>query len=91
MGEPGSNPVATRYHSRIASRYVEPLGNAACHAIPLGSFYLYGQLFHDSRAKRAALRSAESLLLSNLLTQGMKHALNRERPGDPGIGDQWRK
>lgn len=71
------------------SQYVKPLGNAGYLALPLGSFYFYGHLAHDNRAKRAALRSVESLLVSNLLAQAMKRTLNRERPSGLGVRNQW--
>jgi hypothetical protein len=62
------------------SRFVEPLGDARYHALPLAGCYLYGHFKDDSRAKRAALYSAESLFIGNLITHTLKRSINRQRP-----------
>lgn len=64
---------------RIA-RMVKPLGDYDRMLLPLSAFYLYGHIRGDVRARQTVLISAEALLISNLIGQAMKRAINRERP-----------
>jgi membrane-associated phospholipid phosphatase len=61
-------------------RYVIPV---------LGGFGLYGYIAEDERAKRTFLLSTESLIITGVFVQTLKHSTGRHRPytGDPH--DTW--
>ncbi len=71
------------------ARLVKPLGDYGQMLLPLSAFYLYGHVRDDLRARRTVLISAEALLISNLIGQAMKRAINRERPSGRGIEHDW--
>jgi len=61
---------------------VQPFGNEYAIGI-VGSFYIYGELFKDPRAKTTALDSiAASAIASGIVTNSFKYVIGRGRPTD---------
>jgi membrane-associated phospholipid phosphatase len=61
---------------------VQPLGNEYAIGI-VGSFYIYGEIFKDPRAKTTALDSiAASAIASGIVTNSFKYVIGRGRPTD---------
>ena len=61
---------------------VQPLGNEYAIGI-VGSFYIYGEIFKDPRAKTTALDSiAASAIASGIVTNSLKYVIGRGRPTD---------
>src|SRR5207253_8304243 len=61
---------------------VQPLGNEYAIGI-VGTFYLYGEIFKDPRAKATALDSiAASAISSGLIVNVTKYLIGRSRPTD---------
>lgn len=61
---------------------VQPLGNEYAIGI-VGSFYIYGEIFKDPRAKTTALDSiAASAIASGIVTDSFKYVIGRGRPTD---------
>jgi len=56
---------------------------------PMGLLYLYGRMSEDDRAERTALLGLESVVVSGIITQAVKFAGHRHRPGDGGAYDEW--
>ena len=89
----GVNSFAQRNQSPVATDFARvgnTLGNPLYILPPIGSFYLYGCLADDSRARRASLLALESYTISAVLTSGLKMLADRHRPytGDgPTIWD----
>ena len=67
----------------------EALGNGA-YAIPsLGALYLAGHVLKNDKAKRVALLSFESYVISGAFTLALKHMTGRERPNRNNDSDNW--
>jgi len=61
---------------------VQPLGNEYAIGI-VGSFYIYGEIFKDPRAKTTALDSiAATAIASGIVTNSFKYVIGRGRPTD---------
>jgi membrane-associated phospholipid phosphatase len=61
---------------------VQPLGNEYAIGI-VGTFYIYGEIFKDPRAKTTALDSiAASAIASGIVTNSFKYVIGRGRPTD---------
>ena len=61
---------------------VQPLGNEYAIGI-VGSFYLYGEIFKDPRAKTTALDSiSATAIASGLINNSFKYIIGRGRPTD---------
>lgn len=67
----------------------EIIGNGGYAAASLGVFYLTGYLTENDRAKRTALLSLESFLISGALTQALKYMTGRHRPSSRSHSDVW--
>lgn len=65
------------------------LGNPLYAMPALGLFYLYGNLNEDPKARRAALLSLESVLVSGAFTLGLKLATQRPRPDSGETSTTW--
>ncbi|TAL59944.1 MAG: phosphatase PAP2 family protein [Bacteroidetes bacterium] len=61
--------------NKVFSRSMMPVSIAA----PVG-FFLYGLLAQDSAAKRNSMVIGAGLLMSGIITIGMKYSFNRPRP-----------
>jgi membrane-associated phospholipid phosphatase len=67
----------------------EALGNGG-YAVPsLGALYLTGHLMKNEKAKRAALLSFESFVISGVFTLALKHTTGRARPTSKNSSDNW--
>lgn len=67
----------------------EAFGNGA-YAVPsLGALYLAGHLMKNDKAKRAALLSFESFVISGAFTLVLKHSTGRARPTNRNESDNW--
>lgn len=69
--------------SSVASKFASVgnfVGNPGYLYPSIGTFYLYGYLADDSKARRASLLALESLTISGLLTSGIKMVAKRHRP-----------
>lgn len=55
----------------------------------LGSFYLYGYLAKDSKARRASLLALESLTITGVFTAGLKMLASRHRPNSGHSPTDW--
>jgi len=71
------------------SDFARPFGEGIYTIPSLGLFYLYGHLYNDRRAKRCALLSLESLIITGLFTQTIKFTGHRHRPGSDNSSRQW--
>jgi len=61
---------------------VQPLGNEYAIGI-VGTFYLYGEIFKDPRAKTTALDAiSASAIASGMVTNSFKYVIGRGRPTD---------
>jgi membrane-associated phospholipid phosphatase len=61
---------------------VQPLGNEYAIGI-VGTFYIYGELFKDPRAKTTALDAiSASAIASGIVTNSFKYVIGRGRPTD---------
>jgi membrane-associated phospholipid phosphatase len=61
---------------------VQPLGNEYAIGI-VGTFYLYGEIFKDPRAKTTALDAiSASAIASGIVTNSFKYVIGRGRPTD---------
>jgi membrane-associated phospholipid phosphatase len=61
---------------------VQPLGNEYAIGI-VGSFYIYGEIFKDPRAKTTALDAiSASAIASGIITNSFKYVIGRGRPTD---------
>jgi hypothetical protein len=56
---------------------------------PLGVLYAYGHFTESERARRAALLSLESFLVSGVFTQAIKFAGHRHRPDSGQSSREW--
>jgi membrane-associated phospholipid phosphatase len=65
------------------------LGNPLFIVPPLGALYLFGSFTDDVTARRAALLSVESLVISGLFTQGIKVLAERHRPFTGDSSGTW--
>ncbi|MBU1598697.1 phosphatase PAP2 family protein [bacterium] len=71
------------------SRFAKPFGDRR-YAVPIiCGFYLYGHCLENEKAKRTALLSLESLVISNLFTETIKHAGHRHRPNTMDSYNKW--
>ncbi|MGV7222143.1 MAG: phosphatase PAP2 family protein [Nitrospinales bacterium] len=67
----------------------EAFGNGG-YAVPsLGALYLAGHLMKNEKAKRAALLSFESFVISGAFTLVLKHSTGRARPTKRNESDNW--
>ena len=66
-----SNAVAIMFKDFGDGRYTLPA---------LGALYTYGYLYQDTKAKKTALLSVESFVLSGIVVQTMKLVTHRHRP-----------
>ncbi len=71
------------------SKYAELFGNRWYVVPALGAFYFYGRMAKNERARRAAVLSVESLVLSGALTGGLKYLTHRHRPNTGDPHDAW--
>jgi membrane-associated phospholipid phosphatase len=71
------------------SAVFEKVGNGLYLLPSLGVFYLYGHLAEDGKARRAALLSLESLVLSGVFTNVLKYSTHRHRPNSGDPYDTW--
>ncbi|GAB4547017.1 MAG: phosphatase PAP2 family protein [Thermodesulfovibrionia bacterium] len=69
------------------SDLARPFGEGIYTLPSLGLFYLYGHLYNDKRAKRVALLSVESLIITGVFTQTTKFMTHRHRPD--GSSREW--
>ncbi len=67
----------------------EIFGNGGYAAVGLGAFYLTGHFLEDSKAKRAALLSFESFVITGAFTQALKYMTGRQRPTRTNDSDMW--
>jgi len=67
----------------------EALGNGGYASLSLGALYLAGHALKNDKAKRAALLSFESFIISGALTQALKHMTGRERPNNRNESTNW--
>jgi membrane-associated phospholipid phosphatase len=61
--------------SNWTDRYTTWVANST-----IGGLYLSGLVFHDQKFKETALLCLESVILSEGITQGLKHLIGRSRP-----------
>lgn len=71
------------------STVFEKVGNGLYLLPSLGVFYLYGHFSDDGKARRAALLSLESLVLSGVFTNVLKYSTHRHRPNSGDPYDTW--
>jgi len=67
----------------------EALGNQGYASLSLGALYLAGHALKNDKAKRAALLSFESFIISGAFTQALKHMTSRERPTNKNESTNW--
>jgi membrane-associated phospholipid phosphatase len=83
---------AQSHQSPVASKFAS-VGNDMgdwLYIVPsLGTFYLYGNIADDNRARRASLLSLESFAISGALTSGMKMLAERHRPKTGDAPTTW--
>lgn len=75
--------------SEDVSRVFEKVGNGLYILPSLGVFYLYGHFAEDGKARRAALMSLESFVLSGVFTNVLKYSTHRHRPNSGDPYDTW--
>lgn len=78
--------------SQVASKFAvlgNDLGNGAYTLPAVGSFYLYGYLADDNKARKTSLLALESFALSGLLTSGLKVLAERHRPSTGDLPTAW--
>jgi membrane-associated phospholipid phosphatase len=66
-----------------------PFGEGIYTLPSLGLFYLYGHLYNDKRAKRCALLSMESFIVTGIFTQTIKFTAHRHRPDSGDSSRRW--
>jgi membrane-associated phospholipid phosphatase len=64
---------------------VTDLGHGKYTPVLIGGMYLYGHLADDGKARKTALLSVESFILTGVFVQTLKYSTHRHRPntGDP--------
>lgn len=82
-------PTYTEDNSDRVARWVKPLGDFDQVALPLAAFYLYGRANDDNRAMDAVLTAAKAVIVSSVIGQSLKFAIDRERPSGLGIHHEW--
>lgn len=84
---------AQRNQNSVADKFAtvgNAFGDPLYAPVALSSFYLYGVLKDDAKARRASLLSLESGLIAGVFTLGLKSLVQRHRPvmgHDPGTMD----
>lgn len=82
-------PSMQKWHRREAWRVVEEFGDANAMR-PAAIMIFVGSLFqNDHRVQDAAFTGLESLILANLLTNGLKAVAGRSRPWQENGADDW--
>lgn len=87
--------LAQRNRSSISdevSRWVRgfgPVGNELIAVPVLGTFYLYGYVARNDKAKSAALLSLESFFITSFFTHAIKFSTHRHRPSEGPEHDRW--
>lgn len=71
------------------SRFAKPFGEGIYTLPPLGILYLYGHLSDDKKAKRTALLSLESFVVTGIFTQTVKFTGHRHRPSSADSSKRW--
>lgn len=71
------------------STFVKPFGNELVALSAIAGLYGIGELNEDTRMRKTALLSFESLIFSSALTLGFKNALHRHRPSTGAGYDVW--
>ncbi|TCL66583.1 membrane-associated phospholipid phosphatase [Hydrogenispora ethanolica] len=71
------------------ARWTRPFGDIRVTAPLLAGFYYWGSRTGDEQATRAALLAGESLVVSGMLTAGLKLAGHRRRPDSGAPYDAW--
>lgn len=75
--------------SNTTASIVKPFGDGTYTVPLLGTLYTYGYLSEDKKAKRTALLSIESFVLSGIIVQTIKVAGHRHRPNTNDRYDTW--
>ena len=82
-------PSMQKWHRREAWRVVEEFGDANAMR-PAAILIFVGSLFQDDhRYQDAAFTGLQSLVLANLVTNGLKAVAGRSRPWQEEGADQW--
>ena len=71
------------------SSFAKPFGEAYILFPSLGILYLYGHLSEDKKAKKTALLSMESFVVTGLFTQALKFIGHRHRPSSGDSSNIW--
>ncbi len=75
--------------SNKISRFTKPFGDGKYTLPPLFMFYFYGYFFEDDRARRTAMLSLESFVISGVFTSFIKFAGHRHRPNTGDPSNRW--
>ncbi len=76
-------------HSAFFSNQLQLVGQGYISAGIVASFEIYGIAFKQKKARRVAVLSAESFLISTGICTVIKHLAGRARPNTEADHDQW--
>ena len=71
------------------AKFAKPFGEGVFTLPPLAVLYLYGHYQNNEKARRVALMSFESYVVTGVFTQFLKFSAHRHRPGSGDSHEVW--